>query len=121
MFRISRNGDDIADADTLEDAKRVVASQQPGQYDVDERQRHSDPWTAWGHLIRHQDGSIEEDRWTVPAAYRAVVVVTTPALQVGRLVLGIVRMARRNRRCGRSSSCSGADVRSTIARRINLH
>jgi len=68
MFRISHKGKELAHADTLEHARQIILPQVPGRYDVDEL--HDDPLCstqtakAWGSLIRHPDGRIEDDPWT---------------------------------------------------------
>jgi hypothetical protein len=67
MFRVSRKGEGIEDADTIDDAREIVLGQTPGRYDVDEitAEPSSSGHTsrAWGHMIRHPDGRIEDEPW----------------------------------------------------------
>jgi hypothetical protein len=64
---ISRRGLEIAVADTIEGARGIVRGQPPGRYDVDERRTETFPSgrtsRAWGHLLRHPDGRVEDDPW----------------------------------------------------------
>jgi hypothetical protein len=43
MFRASRRGEGIDDADTIEGARAIVRGQPPGRYDVDEIQAEPFP------------------------------------------------------------------------------
>jgi hypothetical protein len=67
MFRVSHEGEGIADADTIESARRVVQGQPPGRYDVDEIR--ADPCASghtsrrWGRMIRQPDGRVEDEPW----------------------------------------------------------
>jgi hypothetical protein len=67
MFRVSRKGQGIDDADTIEGARRIVERQLPGRYDVDEIR--GDPFPSghtsrqWGRMIRHPDGRVEDEPW----------------------------------------------------------
>jgi hypothetical protein len=64
MFRISR-GESGFDSDTLERAREVVRQGKPGKSHVDEiraapfRSGHTS--RAWGNLIRHADGRVEDE------------------------------------------------------------
>ena len=68
MFRVTNRGKEIGNAESIEDVRRIVEGQPAGRYDVDERPSDrfpdGDKWLAWGHLIRHADRPLEEDRWT---------------------------------------------------------
>jgi hypothetical protein len=70
MFRVSHKGVDIAEVETIEDARDIVRNQSPGCYDVDEVQAEpfstGDLSRAWGRLTLHPDGTIEEDPWLSP-------------------------------------------------------
>jgi hypothetical protein len=70
MFRVTHRGEEIGSADTIEDARQIVAGQLPGRYDVDELPGgpfpNGDKWLAWGHLIRQPDGQLEDDPWPRP-------------------------------------------------------
>ena len=70
MFRVSRNGEGIEDADTIEGAREIVQGQPPGCYDVDEiraeRARSGHTSRAWGRMIRHPDGRVEDEPWPRP-------------------------------------------------------
>jgi hypothetical protein len=63
MYRISRQGEGIDDADTIEGARQVVWGQPPGRYDVDEIR--TEPFQSghtsrqWGRMLRHPDGRVE--------------------------------------------------------------
>ena len=67
MFRINHRGEGIDDSDSLEGAWEIVQSGQPGRYDVDEIQAAPFPSghtsRAWGRLIRHPDGRVEDEPW----------------------------------------------------------
>jgi hypothetical protein len=67
MFRVSHRGDDIDDADTIEGAREIVRCQPPGRYDVEEIRAEPFPSghtsRAWGRLIRHPDGRVEDEPW----------------------------------------------------------
>jgi hypothetical protein len=64
VFRVSRSETGF-DADTLEQARELLQHEQPGRYHVDETR--ADPFPsgytsrAWGSLIRHHDGRVEDD------------------------------------------------------------
>lgn len=66
MFRISR-GESGFDSDTLERAREILREGKPGRYHVAEIR--ADPFPsghtsrAWGSLIRHADGRVENERW----------------------------------------------------------
>jgi hypothetical protein len=49
MFRLSRNGEGIDDADAIDGAREIVRGQPPGRYDVDEIR--ADPFPS-GHTSR---------------------------------------------------------------------
>jgi hypothetical protein len=65
MFRVSREGDGIDDADTIEGAHGIVQGHAPDRYDVDEIRAEPFPSghtsRAWGRLIRHPDGRVENE------------------------------------------------------------
>jgi hypothetical protein len=67
MFRVSHRGEGIDDADTIEGARGIVRGHPPGRYDVDEIR--AEPFAsghtsrAWGSLIRHPDGRVEDEPW----------------------------------------------------------
>jgi hypothetical protein len=65
MFRVSRKGEGFEDADTIEGARRIVRGQPPGRYEVDEIRAEPFPSAhtsrAWGRLIRHPDGRVENE------------------------------------------------------------
>jgi len=67
MFRISRKGKELAHADTLEQAREIVRTLPPGRYDVDELPddplRSGATPRAWGSLVVHPNGQVEEDHW----------------------------------------------------------
>jgi hypothetical protein len=70
MFRVSRQGQGIDDADTLDGARQVVRGQPPGRYDVDEIR--AEPFASghtsrsWGRMIRQPDGRVEIEPWPWP-------------------------------------------------------
>jgi hypothetical protein len=68
MFLVSHRGHDIDHADTIEGAREIVRGQPPGRYDVDDIRAEPFPSghtsRAWGHLIRHPDGRVEDEPWT---------------------------------------------------------
>jgi hypothetical protein len=65
MFRVSRQGGGIDDADAIEGARGIVRGQPAGRYDVDEIRAEPFPSghtsRQWGHLIRHSDGRVEDE------------------------------------------------------------
>ena len=67
MFRVSRQGERIDDADNLEGAREIVSSEPAGRYDIDEIQ--ADPFPSghtsrqWGRMVRHLDGRVEDETW----------------------------------------------------------
>ncbi len=69
MFRVTR-GDTGFDADSRDQARELLRHEEPGPYRVDEIR--ADPFPsghasrAWGGLIRHADGRVEEQPypWT---------------------------------------------------------
>ena len=65
MFRVSHRGEEINVADTIERARVIVGGQPPGRYDVDEIRAEPFPSghtsRQWGQLIRHPDGSVEDE------------------------------------------------------------
>jgi hypothetical protein len=67
VFRVSRRGEGIDDADTIEGAQEIVRGQSPGRYDLDEIRAQPLPSghtsRSWGRLIRHPDGRIEDEEW----------------------------------------------------------
>jgi hypothetical protein len=66
VFRITR-GESGFDTDTLEHAREIVCQGEPGKCHVDEIR--ADPLPsghtsrAWGSLIRHADGRVEDEPW----------------------------------------------------------
>ena len=62
MFRVSHEGEGIADADTIDGVREVVRGQPPGHYDVDEIRAAPFPSgrtsRSWGRMIRHPDGRV---------------------------------------------------------------
>jgi hypothetical protein len=67
MFRVSRRGDGIDDADTIESAREIVRGQPTGQFDVDEIRAEPFPSghtsRSWGRMIRHPDGRVGDEPW----------------------------------------------------------
>jgi hypothetical protein len=68
MFRLSRKGEGIEDADTIDGAREIVRGQPSGgRYDVDEIRAEPFPsgYTsrAWGRLIRRPDGRVKDEPW----------------------------------------------------------
>ena len=67
MFRVTHKGEGIDITDTIEGAREIVRGQPPGRYDVDEITAGPFPTdhtsSAWGHLIRHPDGQVEDEPW----------------------------------------------------------
>jgi hypothetical protein len=69
MFRVSRRGDGIDDAETIGGAREIVRGQAPGRYDVDEIRAEPFPSghtsRRWGTAIKHLDGrcSLNPDPW----------------------------------------------------------
>jgi hypothetical protein len=67
MFRVSRQGEGIEDADTIEGARAIVRGQPPGRSDVDEIRAEpfpsGDTVRSWGRMIRHPDGRVEDEPW----------------------------------------------------------
>jgi hypothetical protein len=65
MFRVSHQGQGIDDADSIEVAREIARCQPQGRYDVDEIRAAPFPSghtsRAWGRLIRHRDGRIEDE------------------------------------------------------------
>jgi hypothetical protein len=67
MFRVSRRGEGIDDADTIDRARKIVQRQPSGRYDVDEIR--AEPFASghtsrsWGRMIRHPDGRVEDEPW----------------------------------------------------------
>jgi hypothetical protein len=67
MFRVSREGEGIEDADTIDGAHEIVQGQPPGRYDVDEIR--AEPFPSGhtirqrGRLIRRPDGRVEGEPW----------------------------------------------------------
>jgi len=74
MFRIGR-GDSCIDADSLDQAREMLRREEPGDYRVDEIRADpfpsGHPSRAWGGLLRHADGRVEDKpypwstRWTI--------------------------------------------------------
>jgi hypothetical protein len=71
MFRVTNNGMWIGYSGSIGGAREIVRCEGPGRYDVDEIR--ADPFasgitsTHWGHLIRQDDGQVED----LPALKRA--------------------------------------------------
>ncbi|MGO9468600.1 MAG: hypothetical protein ACLQIB_07185 [Isosphaeraceae bacterium] len=71
MFRISR-GESGFDADSIGEARGMLAGEPPGRYGVDEIR--AEPFASghtsrqWGHLIREFDGGIAEEPHPWPDA-----------------------------------------------------
>jgi hypothetical protein len=67
MFRVSHRGEGIDDADDIDGAREIVRGQSSGRYDVDEIRAEHFPSgqtsRAWGRMIRHPDGRLEEEPW----------------------------------------------------------
>jgi hypothetical protein len=67
VYRVSRQGQGIDDADTIEGTRQVVQGQPPGRYDLDEIRaepfpsEHTD--RSWAPLVRLPDGRVEEELW----------------------------------------------------------
>jgi len=64
MFRVSR-GQSGFDADSLDQARERLRGEEPGLYRIDEIRADPFPsghksW-AWGGLIRHADGRVEDE------------------------------------------------------------
>jgi hypothetical protein len=70
LFRGSHRGEGIDDTATIEGARQIVLGQPPGRYDVDEIRSEPMPSghtsRAWGQLIRHPDGRVEEELHPCP-------------------------------------------------------
>ncbi len=68
MFQVSRKGEGIEDADTIEGAREIVQSQpSDGRHDVDEIRAEPFPSghtsQSWGRLIRRPDGRVKDGPW----------------------------------------------------------
>jgi hypothetical protein len=66
--RISRPGQEpITDVDSVEAVEGAVRAGGPGRYDVDEIRAEPFPSghtsRQWGRLIRHPDGTFQEEPW----------------------------------------------------------
>jgi hypothetical protein len=67
LFRVSRGGEGIDDADTIEGAREIVRGQPTGRHDLDEIR--ADPFPSGhtsrqsGRMIRHPDGRVEGEPW----------------------------------------------------------
>jgi hypothetical protein len=65
MFRVSRDRM-IEDADSFEGARAMMRGQKRGRYHVDEILADPFPSShksrAWGSLIKHPDGKVEDER-----------------------------------------------------------
>ena len=70
MFRVSRKGEGIEDADTIDGAREIVRGQPSGRYDVDEIRAEPFPsgYTSrsWGRLVRRPDGRVNDEPWPWP-------------------------------------------------------
>jgi hypothetical protein len=70
MFRVSHKGEGIGDVDTIESVREIVRGQPAGRFDVDEIR--AEPFAsghtsrAWGQMIRHPNGRIEDESWPWP-------------------------------------------------------
>lgn len=63
MFRISQRGEYVDNAETIDHIKQIVKNRPPGHYAIDRLDATFNDWLAWGLMIMHPDGSIEEDPW----------------------------------------------------------
>ena len=69
MFRVSRQGEGLEDADTIDGAREIVQDHPPGRYDVDEIRADPFPFPSghtsrsWGRLIRRPYGRVEDEPW----------------------------------------------------------
>jgi hypothetical protein len=65
MFRVNHRGEGIDDADTIEGARGIVRGQSLSRYDVDEIRTERFPSgrksRAWGRMVGHPDGRVEDD------------------------------------------------------------
>lgn len=73
FYRIQHNGEEIAVADSIEQAKAIVRESRPGAYDIQEV--HDDPIShgrlvvrTWGHVIHPDDGPVflDPQEWGIP-------------------------------------------------------
>jgi hypothetical protein len=71
FYRIQHNGEEIAVADSIDQAKAIVRDSRPGAYDILEV--CEDPITrghlvarSWGHVIHPDDGQVilDSGEWT---------------------------------------------------------
>jgi hypothetical protein len=64
MFRVTQHREGIGDGDTIGGVRQIVQGQPAGRYDVDEIRPEPFPSghtsRAWGRLIRHADGGVED-------------------------------------------------------------
>jgi hypothetical protein len=62
--RVSRQGEGIEDADTIEGAREIAQGQPTSRYDVDKIRADPSPSghnsRSWGRLIRRPDGRVKE-------------------------------------------------------------
>jgi hypothetical protein len=67
MFRVSHKSEGIGDADTIEGAREIVRGKLPGRYEVVEIRAEPFPSghtnRAWGRMVRHRDGRVEDEPW----------------------------------------------------------
>jgi hypothetical protein len=67
MYRVSHNFKDIGDAATIERARQIVKSARPGRFVIVEIRDEPFPSgltsRAWGRMIRHPDGRVEDQPW----------------------------------------------------------
>jgi hypothetical protein len=67
MFRVSRKGEGIDAAGTVDGAREIVRGRPPGRYDGDEIRAKPFPpghtSRSLGRMIRHPDGRVEEEPW----------------------------------------------------------
>ncbi len=67
MYRVSRQGEGIDDAETIEGARGIVRGRRPGRYDMVEIRTEPFPSghtsRSWGRMMRHPDGRVEDEPW----------------------------------------------------------
>jgi hypothetical protein len=64
MFRVSRQGEEIGDADTIEGARQIVRGERPDRFDVDEIRvepfARSLTSRGWGRMVSYPDRRVED-------------------------------------------------------------